>query len=76
MRNRIQTLQIARKDQQLDVHGGHQTVCSKQNRSGDPNRNCENIESNYRNETWHRKIRDARNEKWQTTHDGLRRTIK
>ena len=39
-------------------------------------RQRENIESSYRNGIWHRKMRHASNEKWQTTPNGRSRTTK
>ena len=48
----------------------------KTKRNGNPNTDCENIQSRYRNGIWHRKMRYAFNEKWQTTHDGRSRTTK
>ena len=41
-----------------------------------PNQNCENIQSRYRNGIWYRKMWHASHEKWQTTHDGRSRTTK
>ena len=41
-----------------------------------PNTNCENMQSRYRNGIWHRKMRHASNEKWQPTHDGMSQTTK
>ena len=32
---------------------GHQTFCQKRKRIGNPNTNCENIQSRYRNGIWH-----------------------
>ena len=43
---------------------------------GNPNANSENIQSRYRNGMWHRKMRRASNEKWQTTHNRRYRTTK
>ena len=46
----------------------------KRKRIGNPNTNCENIQSRYRDGIWHRKMRHASNEKWQTTHNGRSQT--
>ena len=56
MHSQIQTQLITRKDQPLNVHGQHQTFSQKQKRIGNPNTNCENIQSRYRNVIWHRKM--------------------
>ena len=48
MHRRIQTYQIAVKDQSSNVHGRHQTVFKKQKRFGNPNTDCENIQSGHR----------------------------
>ena len=41
-----------------------------------PYKNCENIQSWYKNGIWHRKMRHATIETWQTVQDGKGRTIK
>ena len=41
-----------KNDQLLDVQGRHQTFCLKRKRNGNPNTNCENIQSRYRDGIW------------------------
>ena len=48
----------------------------KNERIGNSNRNCENIQPRYKNGIWHRKMHHASHEKRQTTHDGRSRTTK
>ena len=76
MHSWIKSQLIARKDQQLDVHGQHQTVCQKRRIIGNPNSDSENIQSKYRIWVWHRKMLHASYKKQQTTHDGRSRTTK
>ena len=68
--------QIAGKDQSSNVHGRHQTVLKKRKRIGDPNTDCENMQSGHRDGIPHRKIRLANNETLETTQDGKNRPIK
>ena len=42
---RIQTYQIAGKDQSLNAHGRHQTGCKKRKRIRNPTTDYENIQS-------------------------------
>ena len=39
---------ITGKDQPLNVHGRHQSVCKKWKKIGNSNKRCENIQSGYR----------------------------
>ena len=48
----------------------------KTKRIGNPNINCKNICSRYRNGVRHRKMHHASNEKWQTAHNGRSQTTK
>ena len=45
-------------------------------RFGNHNTGCDNTQSGYRDGIWHRKMRHANNEKWETIHDGKNRTTK
>ena len=50
--------------------------CQKRKRIGNPNTYYEDLKSTYRNGIWHRKMHQARDENWQTTHDRRSRTPK
>ena len=72
-------LSKSQKNQPHDVHGRygrHDTFCQKRKTIRDPNINCENIQSRYRNGIWHGKIHQAINEKLQRTHNERIRTTK
>ena len=75
MRIRIQTLEIAGKDKSPNLHGWHQTICTKWKRNGNSNKRRQNIQSRHRNRIWHRKMCNARNETWQTTSNWQNGTI-
>ena len=60
---------LSEKDQPLDVHERHQTFCQKRKRIINPNTDCVNIQSRYRNGIWLRKMYHASN-------DGRSRTTK
>ena len=76
MQSPTQTQLITRKDQLLDVHGRHQTDYQERKRIGNPNKNCENVQSRYRNGIWHRKIRLTSNEKRQLPNQVFKRPEK
>ena len=42
----------------------------KRKRIGNSNARNENIQAGHRDGIWHRKMRHAKDEKWQATHDG------
>ena len=56
--------------------GRQKTVYEKPKRIGNPNTDCENIQSRYRNGIWYRKMGHAWNEKRETTQDRRNRNTK
>ena len=74
-RGGLQIYKITGKDWSLYVYGRHQAVYKNWKRTGDPDTN-KNIEPEYGNYIWHRKMCHAHNEKWEKGSRRRNRTTK